>query len=384
MAPRHHAPGLRPSHRHRRRALTALTAAGLALAALPLAGCGSSGPAATSSDTATKGTVTLVTYDSWAMSSKLVKQFEAQTGYKLQVTQSGGSGELVNKLILTKDAPIGDAVFGIDNTFATRAIDGGILTPYTPPAQVTAFTQAATPASSAVSDAPDGSGDLTPVDQSDVCVNVDHTWFAKHGVAEPTGLDDLAKPEYAKLLEVENPSTSSPGLAFLLATIGAKGTDPGTGWTAYWKQLKAGGVGVADSWDDAYNVDFTAMSDTGTRPLVVSYSSSPPSTIPKGGTTPTTGALLDTCFRQIEYAGVLKGAKNPAGAKAVVNWLLSTPVQDALPDNLWVYPISPAATLPASWAKYGPLAPSPYRVSPSEIAAHRNDWIQTWTDTVIG
>ena len=36
------------------------------------------------------------------------------------------------------------------------------------------------------------------------------------GVEPPSGLDDLIEPDYADLLVVQNPATSSPGLAFLL------------------------------------------------------------------------------------------------------------------------------------------------------------------------
>ncbi len=180
---------------------------------------------------------------------------------------------------------------------------------------------------------------------------------------------------------MENPATSSPGLAFLLATVGAFGTD---GWQGYWQALVDNGVDVAASWSDAYYVDFSGASDSGKKPLVVSYASSPPYAMPDGAETANTTALLDTCFRQVEYAGVLAGAKNPEGAKKVVDWLLSPAVQAAIPESMYVYPVDSSVELPESWVKYAPMAKQTFMVDPPEIAANRDTWVKAWTDLVVG
>ncbi len=351
-------------------------AGGLALAGCSVAastGSPSTAPSASASDAhpVAGGTVVLVTHDSFSLSEDLIAAFEKDTGLTLEQVAPGDAGTLVNQLILTKGAPIGDVVFGIDNSFASRAIDEGVLAPYTP---------ADLPADAAQYEA-DGSGSLTPIDTGDVCVNVDDAWFAEHRIAVPTTLQDLTKPEYKDLLVVENPATSSPGLAFLLGTVGAFGPD---GWVDYWTALKANGVTVAASWSDAYYVDFSGPSSTGEHPLVVSYSSSPPYEIPEGGTTPPTSAMLGTCFRQVEYAGVLAGAKNPEGAKKVVDWLLSPAVQADIPESMYVYPVDSSVALPDAWAQFAPQATTPFTVAPAEIATNRDAWITTWTDTVVG
>ena len=357
----------------RRSRLIALVGAG----GLALAGCSVSaidaGTSGSASDGATSagGTVVLVTHDSFALSPELITAFEKDTGLTLTQVAPGDAGTLVNQLVLTKGVPLGDVAFGIDNSFASRAIGEGVLAPYVP---------ADLPAD-AVQYEVDGSGSLTPIDTGDVCVNVDDAWFAEHGIPVPTTLEDLTRPEYKDLLVVENPATSSPGLAFLLGTIGAFGQD---GWTDYWTALKANGVTVAASWSDAYYVDFSGPSSTGERPLVVSYSSSPPYEIPEGGTTPPTSAMLDTCFRQVEYAGVLAGAKNPEGAQKVIDWLLSPAVQADIPGSMYVYPVDPSVPLPDSWAQFAPQATTPFTVAPADITTNRDAWITTWTDTVIG
>jgi thiamine transport system substrate-binding protein len=311
--------------------------------------------------------VVLVTHESFAMSKELQKEFEEESGYDLVIRASGDAGALTNKLVLTKDDPTGDAVFGIDNTFGSRAIEEGILQPYAATLP-TGADQYALPG--------DDGHDLTPIDTGNVCVNVDDTWFADHGVPEPQGLDDLVKPAYKDLFVTPGATTSSPGLAFLLATIAAYGAD---GWPDYWTKLMANGAKLTQGWSDAYEVDFTQGGGGGDRPIVVSYDSSPAFTIGDDGQS-TTSALLDTCFRQVEYAGVLKGADNPEGAEALVDFMLTKPFQEALPDAMYVFPVDPAAKLPADWASFAKQPEHPYAVDPADIAAHRDEWLQQWSD----
>ena len=310
--------------------------------------------------------VTLLTHDSFSLSDDLLAAFTAATGCKVSLVKSGDAGELTNKLVLTKNSPLGDVVFGIDNAFAGRAVSAGILAPYRPVLPKGADGYALPGA---------GADLLTPVDFGDVCVNVDTAWFTSHQVAPPATLEDLLTPAYRGLFVTPGASTSSPGFAFLLATIGAKGE----GWKDYWKALMANGAKITSGWTDAYEVDFTA-GGKGSRPIVLSYASSPPFTIPQGGSAPTTAALLDTCFRQVEYAGVLAGAKNPEGAKALVSYLLSKRVQESIPDAMYMFPVSGEAALPALWAQWAKVAPKPFTVAPEQINANRDSWLRDWTD----
>jgi thiamine transport system substrate-binding protein len=343
-----------------------------ALALVALAGCSAVGGDDPAPAASGGGTVTLVTHDSFGLSDGLLESFEEESGLTVEVVQPGDAGTLVNQLVLTKDAPLGDLVFGVDNTFASRAIAEGVVEPYTSsaPAALDAATYAV-----------DGSDALTAVDFGEVCLIVDHAWFAEHGVAEPTTLDDLTLPEYKDLLVVPSAVTSSPGLAFLLATVGAKGED---GWQAYWTALAANGVKVAQGWSDAYYTDFSGGGGGGPRPVVLSYASSPPFTVPEGGDSPTTGALLDTCFRQVEYAGVLAGAANPDGAQQLLDFLLSDDVQADIPGSMYMYPVSTAVDLPEEWARWAPLADAPFEVTPADVDAHREEWLSTWSEIVTG
>ncbi|AEE44479.1 thiamine ABC transporter substrate-binding protein [Cellulomonas fimi] len=354
---------------------TAPALAPLAALTLALAGCSAIGggeAAPTSSGDPARTTVTLVTHDSFGLSDGLIETFEQQTGMTVEIVQPGDAGALVNQLVLTKDAPLGDLVFGIDNTFASRAVEEGVVESFTPDVPA---------AEDAAQYAVEGSDALTAIDFGDVCLNVDHAWFTEHGVAEPATLDDLTRPEYKDLLVVPSAVTSSPGLAFLLATVGAKGED---GWEAYWQALVANGVKVSEGWSDAYYTDFSGGGGDGPRPVVLSYASSPPFTVPEGGEEPTTGALLDTCFRQVEYAGVLTGAANPEGARQLLTFLLSDEVQADIPTSMYMYPVSSAVDLPEEWARWAPLAQEPFEVAPADVDAHREEWLATWSEIVAG
>jgi thiamine transport system substrate-binding protein len=345
------------------RALAAVSA--LTTLALTASACSTVGDSASEPDA--DKTVVLVTHDSFVLPKPLRKKFEQESGYQLQVRATGDAGQLTNKLVLTKDDPIGDVAFGVDNTFGSRALDAGVFAPYS-------FDEPAGASDYALPG--DDEHRLTPVDNGNVCVNVDDTWFADHHVAPPKTLDDLTDPAYKDLFVLPGAATSSTGMAFLLTTIAKYGD----GWKDYWSRLMANGAKITAGWEDAYEVDFTQGGGSGDRPIVLSYDSSPAFTVPKGAKTSTTSALLDTCFEQVEYAGVLDGAQNVDGAEAFVRFMESPEVQAALPQSMYVFPVADGTKLPAEWAKYAVQPTHPYAVDPAEVAAHRDEWLTDWTD----
>ena len=367
------------NHASVRAAATHVTVAlaALSLAACSLTGSGSgsgtegdrgtepTGEAESGAGTGAGGTVVLATHESFALPRKLIRQFEAESGYDLEVRASGDAGTLATKLSLTADNPVADAAFGIDNTFASRPLGEGAFAVFTP---------SVTPPTSYVLD--DGADRLVPIDTASVCVNVDSAWFDAEELEPPQTLADLADPAYRDLFVTPGASTSSVGMAFFLATVAEYGDE----WPSYWTDLLDNGAEVVDGWEDAYYGDFTSTAKNGTRPIVVSYDSSPAFTVGGGGST--TAALLDTCFRQVEYAGVLEGADNPAGAEAVIDWMLSDEVQSALPESMYVFPVVETASIPKDWAEFAIRPETPYEVAPDEIAANREKWLTEWTDVI--
>lgn len=329
---------------------------------IALAGCS---VGATSDDQGKR--VVLVTHDSFAMSKDVLAAFTRKTGITIDVRKVGDAGALTNQLVLTKGSPIGDVAFGVDNTFASRALDEDVFVPY----QV----EVNGPGEYDL----DNTNRLTAVDLGDVCLNIDPAALAAKGVPEPTGYADLAKPEYKDLLVMEDPATSSPGLAYLLGTIAKFGD----GWQDYWRALKANGVQVVSGWEEAYTQTFSGSSGKGPRPIVVSYASSPSAELDDKGN-PRTKAVLDTCFRQVEYAGILNNAKHPEDAQKVMDFLLSAEFQSQVPEQMYVYPTRKDVQLPEAWQKAAPLPTAPAELPAKDIQQNRERWISEWRGIVQG
>jgi thiamine transport system substrate-binding protein len=318
-------------------------------------------------------TIRLVTHDSFAVSKSVLAAFTKQTGITVEVLPSGDAGAALNQVILTKNSPIGDAFYGLDNTFLSRALSAGIFQPY----QSTQL--ASVPATYQL----DAQHRVTPIDHGDVCINYDKTWFSSHQIPVPTSLDDLTKPAYKGHLVVENPATSSPGLAFVLATIARYGEG---GWRAYWAKLRANGVQVVDGWDQAYNGSFTAGGGNGDIPLVVSYASSPPAAVVNANPQPAQspiGTMLSSCFRQIEFVGVLKTTTHVAAARKLVDFMLSQRFQADMPLQMYVFPVRDGTPLPAVFTKFAQTTSNPLSIPAAQIGHNRDRWINEWTATVL-
>jgi len=319
------------------------------------------------------GTVTLLTHDAFAASDDVLAEFEHRTGLTVKVLKSGDAGQVVNEAILTQGHPVADAIFGIDRAFLGRAVSAGLLARHRP-ADLTTVPDGLTTGTR---------GFATPIDTADVCINTDLAWFSGHHVPVPSTLADLARTRYRNLLVVEDPSTSSPGLAFLLATVAAFGPQ---GWQRYWTRLRANGVAVVDGWEQAYYQEFSGGGQGGDRPLVVSYATSPAADvvyadppITKSGV----GTMTKTCFRDVEYAGVLRNAANPSGARKLVDFLLSATFQADVPLQMFVYPVRPGTPLPKVFTQNVDVPTDPYSLPGASIERNRDDWIRTWTGIVL-
>ncbi|MFI5619256.1 thiamine ABC transporter substrate binding subunit [Streptomyces sp. NPDC051567] len=349
-----------------------------ALGVTTLGACGSGEKKAAETGGAAKPeAVTLVSHDSFDVSDTVLKEFEQQSGYTVKVLKSGDAGTALNQEILTKGSPRGDVFFGVDNTLLSRALDNGVFVPYEAKGLGEVKPEYVL----------DQQHRVTPVDSGDVCVNYDKQYFADKKLAPPQTLDDLIKPEYKNLLVTENPATSSPGLGFLLASVGKYGEE---GWKEYWGKLRANGVEVVDGWEQAYNGRFSGSAGgkkaKGDRPLVVSYASSPPVEVlyadPQPAEAPT-GVATGTCFRQIEFAGLLKGAKNEEGGKALLDFLIGKKFQEDLPLKMFVNPVVKNAVLPELFTQHGVVVEKPENVAPQTIAENREQWVKAWTSLVV-
>ncbi len=312
-------------------------------------------------------TITVVTHDSFAVSDEVIADFEQRSGLTVQFLESADAGTMVSEAILTQGKPIGDVLFGVDNTFLGRALDSGIFRSYKSPAL------ANIPLEFQV----DNGNFVTPVDYGDVCIN----YWVDAFDEPPSSLADLTDSAYEGLFVTQNPETSSPGMAMLLATVAAFGEE---GWEDYWEALRANGVAVTSGWSDAYYGEFVGAG--GDRSLVTSYASSPVAEViyadPAIDVAPT-AIIEDSCFRQIEFAGVLAGAKNVSGAEQFIDFLLSDSFQNDVPLNMFVYPVSPSATLPEAFVEHSVVPATSATLDPATIEANRSAWTERWVEIVL-
>jgi len=319
--------------------------------------------------------LTVMTHDSFAASEAVIAEFESANNVKVNFLLSGDAGSLLNKAILSRNAPVADLLYGVDTTFLSRALEENIFETYVSPLldQVPHEFKL------------DAGFNALPVDYGDVCINYDKEYFNEKSLRLPRTLDDLTEHEYQGLLVVENPATSSPGLAFLLATIAEFGSN---GYLDYWQRLKGNGVVIVNDWETAYYVNFSGSSGQGPQPMVVSYGTSPAAEVIFAESelvdAPTASLVGDNmCFRQIEFVGILRGTKNRTLAEKFVDFMLSQQFQEDIPLNMFVFPVSQSADLPVEFEKFVQIPEMPAQLSMDEIAENRENWIASWREVML-
>jgi thiamine transport system substrate-binding protein len=351
-------------NQHKRLSLAAAVVAAGMIAALT-AGCGGDEDAPTE--------VVLLTHDSFAVSKDVKAAFEEESGLTLRILQGGDANEMLNRALLTAGDPQGDVIFGIDDSVLSRALEGDLLDEYRSQELEHVAPEYA-----------EADEHVTPIDHGEVCLNLDRAWFAERGVAPPRTLDDLIEPRYRGLLVVENPATSSPGLSFLLATVARYGQD---GWEAYWRALRSNGVLAVDGWEEAYTQQFSgAAGSPGKRPIVVSYATSPAAEVifaSKPLEVAPTAAIEDGCYRQVEYAGILRGARNGDGGRKLIDFMLSERFQTDVPGSMFVYPVRDGVALPETFVEHAIVPVDPLQLPADTIDENRDRWVARWTELVV-
>ena len=321
--------------------------------------------------------LTVMTHDSFAVSADLISSFEEANQVRINFVKAGDTGAALNRLILTSQSAQAEAdvFYGLDNTFLSRALKADLFEPYQAPA---------------LKDIPqefqlDPSQRVLPVDYGDVCLNYDKAWFDQKGLPLPATLEDLTDPQYKGLLVVENPATSSPGLAFMLASIAHFGE---ADWLTWWQGLKDNQVVIAPDWETAYYTQFSGSSGRGPQPLVVSYASSPAAELyyaeSKLSEAPTGSITAEgTCWRQVEFVGILKGTPQRRLAEKFIDFLLSQPFQEDMPLQMFVYPVLPGVSLPSVYSLASQQAAQPASLPPEQIAEKREAWVNAWTELML-
>ncbi len=317
----------------------------------------------------------IMTHDSFNIGAELISQFEAEHDATVVLQSAGDAGEALVRAILEKGNPSADLLYGIDNTYLGRALDEEIFDEYRPdlldevPAQFVL----------------DDSGHVTSIAYGYVNLNYDKQYLMDHGLTPPSTLEELTEADWKGRLVVEDPASSSPGLAFLISTVSYFGEDDDYDYLDFWRDLRANDVLVKDGWTAAYYTDFSQYG--GDRPLVVSYATSPaaeflfsetPVEVP-----PTGNILIDKAsFLQIEGMGVLKGANSKDLAKKFIDFALGRSFQEDFPEKMFVYPVNRNASIPDSF-RFAEVPSQPSDIGALEIGEKREKWIQDWTEVVL-
>lgn len=321
--------------------------------------------------------LTVLVHDSFAVSAELVQAFEEENKVTVHFVKGGDAGATLNRAILSAAAgtPAGDVLYGVDNTFLSRALQQELFEPYNAPAL------AKVPDSFKL----DPANRALPINYGDVCINYDVQYFQEHELPLPENLVQLIDPTFMGMLVVENPVTSSPGLSFMLATIAEQGEDL---WLEWWGAMKENGLTIAPDWETAYYTNFSGSSGRGAYPMVVSYASSPVAEViysdPRVTDAPTASLVFDNaCWRQIEFAGILKGTKQPELARKFIDFLLSPEFQADVPLQMFVYPVLDGVQLPEDFINYSQIPKNPASLDPARIAENRDAWIKAWSDLML-
>ena len=328
------------------------------------------------------GTLRILTYDIAAFSDEMLAEFTNQTGYPVEMIRTDDSGGILEQLLQTQQAQQADLAIGLDNTYLQTALNFCLLQ---------AHNASASDISETALEPYDGPLAL-PFDRGDVCLNYDETRVDGTNLTVPTSLWNLTEPEWNGLAAFPSPVTSSPGRAFMSATIDYFENDEDNTPDAFdwWKAMAANGAIFTTGWTEAYEIHYSGgygewvEGHLGDAAMTVSYCHSPGVEAFYGGnwTKSTSLTLPRSSFHQVEYAGVINGGTELEAANAFITYLLSEEVNRDMPENNLMQSVLVNATWPETdgYAYHTDLPELNAEISNERIADEMEDWLSAWKD----
>jgi len=327
------------------------------------------------------GVLDILTYDASGLSDELLSDFTATTGYEINLIKTGDVGSILNIMAQTKDAPQADLMLGLDNTFLAQAIQMGLL-------QSHMSNHGELLDSVKIS----YSGGLaTPFDHGYVCLNYDSAVVDGVNMSVPTSLWNLTEEEWKGKVAIPSPLSSSPGRAFLTATVDyfANDVDNGTDYTDWWYEMEGNDLIITSGWSEAYETHYSGGygpwtdGHIGDANIVVSYCHSPGVEAFFGGNYTNSVALNlpRASFHQVEYTGIIAGAGDAQAAAAFIDYLLSEEVNANMPTQNSMYSVLKGQDLPETdgYRHHALIPEQPAEVTPTEIAEGLEDWLVEWS-----
>ena len=331
---------------------------------------------------ASDGKLRILTYDIAAFSDEMLAEFTNQTGYEIEMIRTDDSGGILEQLLQTQQAQQADLAIGLDNTYLQTALNFCLLRAHE--TNVAGISETALEPYS---------GPLAlPFDRGDVCLNYDETRVDGSNLTVPTSLWNLTEPEWNGLTAFPSPVTSSPGRAFMSATIDYFENDEDNTTDAFdwWKAMANNGAIFTSGWTEAYEIYYSGgygewvEGHLGDAAMTVSYCHSPGVEAFYGGnwTKSTSLTLPRSSFHQVEYAGVINGGTEIDAANAFIAYLLSEDVNRNMPENNLMQSVLVNATWPATdgYAYHTDTPTLNAEISNERIADEMEAWLSDWKE----
>jgi len=321
------------------------------------------------------GTEKLVVYTyssfaSWGAAPFIEEAFEKKHDVDVQFVATGDARMMLTKLLTEREAgrPGADVFVGVGSVDLSMARGEDLFVP---------LTGEDIPNLASVREdlLIDPTNSLIPYEHSYVTLVYDSQVLAVEDV--PLTFEQLLDPKYKKMLILEDPRTSSVGLAFLLWTIHQYG-DPG--YLDYWRKLLPNVLTITQGWSAAYDL-FLARE----APIVVSFSTDTAYSVIEEGSARYKVMLLNSQgYRSIYLMGIVKGTKQQGLCKELLDFVLSPEVQERISTTEWMFPANRKTLLPVLFYQNAVFPPDPVMVPSERIGENLDRWLLEWAGIIVG
>lgn len=326
------------------------------------------------------GTLTIVTYDIIALSDDMLEEFTNNTGYEINMIRTDDAGGILENLLLTKEAPQADLALGLDNTYLQTALDNCLLGPHSanvPDLDPLALTPY--------------SGEMAvPFDQGYVCLNADIEALEENNVSFPSTLEELTGEQWKGRTAFPSPTTSSPGRAFMTATIDYFERQATMDAMTWWEAMADNDAIFTSGWTEAYETHYSGgygiwgEGHIGDAWLTVSYCHSPGVEAYYGGNYTISKAIdIDyASFHQVEYAAKVNGGGSSSAVDAFIEYLLSDEVNKNMPENNLMYSVLDNEDMPETdgYRYHSPIPSNPSEITAERIDVEMDGWLMDWRE----
>ena len=333
----------------------------------------------------------IITYDVLALTDDMIQQFENESGLSVTLVKLDDAGSILDYLIQNEGTENIDLAIGLDNTYLQTAINRGVLTEHQANI-LSASSSQNTPISEAAL-LPYSGSLAVPFDMGYVCLNYDTSIVDGENMTVPTNLWNLTEEEWRGKVAIPSPISSSPGRAFMLATLDyfSYSEDSSDSFKQWWSAMEENDVIVTSGWTEAYETHYTGgygewtEGYIGDAHITVSYCHSPgvESWYNENWTKSASLDLPQSSFFQVEYATAVTGG-NVEAASEFIDYLLSEQVNSQMPEQNLMYSVLEGEDLPtANGYRYHSTVPSePAEISMQEIAENMESWLQQWNSAM--